>query len=237
MDKGKENNVWRYLRSADVNGFASKIMTLLLIVFCVSCGNSKDNKRTERQALKSWTQKERVYLVDELRRIQTDLQVEVDQLSVEQWLFKPDTGAWSISEVVEHLEMHDVLFRREITVLTQFPEMTNLSHLATDTDEELMTYSQITSQNTAKSLWYLEPRGRWSSREQAIDAFNQVRNEMIRFIEETDKDFRRYYSPSGKGNADFRDLHQLMLISVAHADRHLTQIRNIKGHAGFPESK
>ncbi len=237
LDRSKEKNARWYFGRVGVNGFVSKIMLLLLIAFCISCENPKDNIRSEHQALKSWTQKERGYLVRELRRIQTDLRAEVDHLSVEQWLFKSDTGAWSISEVVEHLEIHDVLFRREITVITQFPEMITLSHLATDTDEELMTYSQITGQNTAKSPWYLEPRGRWPSKEQAMDAFNKVRSEMIRFIEETDKDFRRYYSPSGKGKAAFRDLHQLMLVSIAHADRHLTQIRNIKRHAGFPKSK
>ena len=213
--------------------FFDKILIALFAALLLACGGRERNDGVENQRSGSWTGEERSFLVNGLKKVQTDLQKEVAELNEAQWFFKPDTNAWSISEVVEHLEVHDELFRREITVITQFPEMTHLSHLATDKDEDLLAYSQITDQNIAKAPWYLKPLGRWSSGEDALSAFNRVRDQLIRFIRETDKDLRKYYSPSGKGEAAYRDLHQLMLVSIAHANRHLEQIRRIKNHPDF----
>jgi len=33
-----------------------------------------------------------------------------------------------------------------------------------------------------------------------------------------------------------RDLHQLLLTGIGHTDRHLTQIRKIKQHRGYPKN-
>lgn len=216
-----------------VGMFFHKVLIALFAVLFLGCGGQEKKDVVENQRSRSWTSEERSFLVNKLKKVQTDLQQEVAELNESQWFFKPDTSAWSIAEVVEHLEVHDELFRREITVITQFPEMTHLSHLATDKDEDLLAYSQITDQNIAKAPWYLEPLGRWSSGEEALNAFNKVRGQLILFIRETDKDLRKYYSPSGKGEAAYRDLHQLMLVSIAHANRHLEQIRRIKNHPDF----
>lgn len=43
----------------------------------------------------------------------------------------------------------------------------------------------------------------------------------------TDKDLRKYYTRSGRGPTEYRDIHQLLLISIAHTERHHKQIAGI----------
>ncbi|MBP6399270.1 MAG: hypothetical protein KA340_15395, partial [Saprospiraceae bacterium] len=45
---------------------------------------------------KLWTEKDRQYLVTELERSQKEVTEEVDQITDEQWHFKPSPEAWSI---------------------------------------------------------------------------------------------------------------------------------------------
>lgn len=181
-----------------------------------------------------WTADDRNYLITELTRTRDEVISEIIDLSDNQWNFQESEERWSIAEIVEHQEVHDELYRREITVLTQLPEMASCYNLEKDQDEEILSYAHITTNNSGKSPWYLEPKGRWKSKEAAIDAFQTMRNKIIEFIQSTDKDLRKFYTPSGRGKAEVRDLHQLMLISIAHTDRHLKQLRRIKQHPEYP---
>lgn len=57
---------------------------------------------------------------------------------------------------------------------------------------------------------------------------------MIEFIQNTDKNLRAYATSSGRGTKKYRDLHQMILISIAHTRRHTEQIRKIKLDANYP---
>ena len=206
------------------------ICLIMLLLITVACRT----KEPDRSITGKWSEVERNFLVEELNSIQEAVNELADTMTTRQWFWKENDTKWSIAEVVEHLELHDQLFRRELTVLTALPPNPGLSKEATDKDEDLLSYAIITAGNSGQSPWYLQPLGRWDTKEKAIFAFNHVRRPLIEFIKTTPKNLRQYFSPSGKGEAKYRDLHQLMLVSIAHAKRHLTQIINIQAATNFP---
>ncbi len=159
---------------------------------------------------------------------------EIHSLSDHQWNWKSSDTTWSIALVTEHLILHDELFYREARVLTGIPQMPVQPDSLFAPDDEIFSYREITSANTGKAPSYMEPQGRWCSKQDAMDAYARIRSALIEFVDTSEKDFRKIYTSSGRGPTQYRDLHQLLLISVAHTQRHLKQIKQIKLEAGFP---
>jgi hypothetical protein len=176
-----------------------------------------------------------LFLTENLTRTLLEVIGGVDSLSSDQWHYAADTTSWTIAYIVEHLITHDELFYREVTVLTNLPTMSPQADSLFSDDELILSYREITPQNIGAAPDYLEPLGRWCSKADAIMAYKRGRIALVQFIEQSDKDLRRYYTTSGRGPTKYRDLHQLMLISIAHTERHVKQIRNIQEIASFPK--
>lgn len=208
-----------------------KLIKILLTVFILSC-STESNTNPEH---KSWTAENRGYLIKELQRSRDDMALEVKDISDKQWHFRESDDRWSIAEIIEHQELQDQLFYRELNVLVQFPEMLEYLNLANGTDENVLEYRIVTTQNTGKAPWYLVPVGKYCDKQLSIDSFLKLRNEMIDFVSTTKKDLRKYVTPSGRGSAKMRDLHQLLLVTSAHTDRHTSQIRMVKEHNNYPK--
>ena len=100
---------------------------------------------------------------------------EVDGLNEAQWNWKLDESRWSIAQVIEHLIVHDELFYRETRVLTRLPIMTPQEDSLFAKDEIIFSYREITPENTGKSPSYMEPLGRWCSKDDAVFAYTRVR--------------------------------------------------------------
>ena len=220
------------------NNLLHTIIYLFLSFFLMDCTQTqpKTVKRTVKDGERLWTQEEQDFLVKELNRNRLDIMREIQDLNAEQWNFKETKYRWSIAEIVEHLQVDDELFYRELQVLTQLPEMLpqGLEH---SDDEKILRYADVNRSNRSEAPWYLVPRGRWCSKKDAINAYQRGRNYLIEFVRSTKKDFRKYITPTGNGQKDsgLRDLHQLMLVSIAHTDRHLKQLQQVKKHPEYPQ--
>lgn len=204
-------------------------LALLSLSFCKSGEENEPGSR-------SWTETDRAYLVASLDSTLKVVLNEISSLDNSQWNWKPAPDKWSAALVVEHLITHDELFYREVRVLSGLPEPQPVPDSLFADDEDLLTYGEITEQNIGNSPAYLEPLGRWCSKDEAIMGYSRVRNALINFVKSTDQDLRKYYTRSGRGPTLYRDLHQLLLVSIAHTARHHKQIRNIKDEADWPES-
>jgi quercetin dioxygenase-like cupin family protein len=147
-----------------------------------------------------------------------------------------------VLEIVEHLEVQDEMYWRELDILTRGPQMPEMAEKVRGNDEKLLQYEHDPGKADAG---YLKPMGRFGTKELALQAFDTVRYRIIRFIETTPKDLRSYvtfrnYDPDGKlANVSIyavRDLHQLMLTCIAHTRRHIGQLKRVKEHPQFPKS-
>jgi hypothetical protein len=208
-----------------------RFTTILLTLFFVSCGKQSPTSNYSR----SWTDQDRKFLIDNLESSLQKVMDEIDSLNEDQWNHRTGNDDWSIALVVEHLITHDELFSREVRVLSQLPVMTPQPDSLFAEDEEILSYSEITPQNIGRAPDYLAPLGRWCSKQEAITAYQRTGYTLIEYVEKSGTDFRKYYTTSGRGPTKYRDLHQLLLISIAHTKRHLQQIKNIKGSVGLPD--
>ncbi len=208
------------------------LATLVLL----SCQTSVEN--TERW----WTEEERQFILSELDRTTSELKTEIEELSDDQWNFREQSDRWNIGEIVEHLEMQNQLHFREISVIANSPQHLEYRRITLGNDGYFTKYATDTIKGQAN--WFLQPKSKFSSKEAAESAFYLVRGELRKYVETTQADLRKQFtfrSPMYEKSLseltirDVRDLHQLLLTGIAHTDRHLKQIRNIKAHERFPQ--
>lgn len=203
---------------------------LLVLGFLLSCEPTPTSPPNNRV----WTEKDRKFLVTHLTTSLDTVIQTVKSLNEVQWNWQSDSTTWSIALVLEHLITHEELFYREVRVLSSLPSMAAIGDTKFATDEAIMSYSEITDQNRGKAPIYLAPKGRWCDKESALASYQETRKALIKFASDTEANLRAYYTKSGRGPTEFRDLHQLLLISIAHTRRHAQQIRAIMDHQEFP---
>ena len=191
-----------------------------------------------------WTEEDRSFLLAELSRTSELLELEVMDLHSEQADFKTSDDSWSIKDIVEHLEVQNELHYREVSSQSRGPELPAYSSLCTGRDSVYQAYS--TNPKKGKAGWYMEPIGRFKDLDEALKAFLRAREHFAQFITQTPSDLRNHFTfKAGKGDlrvnelvpGDVRDLHQLVLTGIAHTERHVNQIREIKNHPEFPENE
>ena len=199
-------------------------LTPLLGLICVALGIISCTNKPAQNESRSWSDVERSQLVDGLSNTLDSLLGLVSGLSEEEWKLRIDSNDWNIGQIVTHLSIHDALFYRELRATTALPIPTSISDSLLDSDEFIMKYAVRTPENMGTAPWYLEPDQRWLDREQTIRGFTLGRRNYVSFIQDTQVNLRRYYTPNGRGLKPYRDLHQLVLISISHTRRHLIQI-------------
>ena len=217
----------------------------IFVLFTTGCKYRGDNQISHQESgsVKLWNEENRKFLIKELSRTREELINEVQNLNEEEWTFREDPERWSIAEIVEHLEVQDELYFREIFLTTKTPQSDKYIEIVKGRDEEFLKYASDTTK--AKAGWFLEPIGRYCTKEASINSFIRTRNNLIKFVEETDLDlrrfftFRKYLDDGGLSDVrlwDVRDLHQLLLTTISHTDRHLNQLRRVKDHPDYPKN-
>ncbi|MEO1257740.1 MAG: DinB family protein [Bacteroidota bacterium] len=192
---------------------------------------------------KLWTEIDRQYILAELDRTTKELLKETQKLGFDQWTFREHRSRWNINEIVEHLILQNELHYREISAVSNGPALPKYLPITSGKDGYFKKYATDPTKGQAK--WFLQPLGRFESKRESISAFQRACDGIRGFVETTDVDLRKKMTFRNKGGekkladikiGDVRDLHQLLLTGVAHTDRHLMQIRNIKKHPAYPRN-
>lgn len=185
---------------------------------------------------------ERSFIVEGLNSTTKMLKDEVDSLTNEQWRFREDSTRWNITEIVEHLTLQNELHYREINAIANTPPLLQYVAVAKGGDSLFQQYAN--SPKPGKARWFLKPVGRFCDKPAGIKAFMKARGELTKFVQETKVDLRKHFTfRKGAGakpvsalkKGDARDLHQLLLLGIAHTKRHLQQLKKIKKHPLFPK--
>jgi hypothetical protein len=187
----------------------------------------------------SWTEAERQLLADGLKRTK-DLVVRLtDGLSDTAWNFRESPERWSIAQITEHLGLQEDMYFRELYLLSQVPAMPELKPRVAGKDQRIAGYA--TDPEPGVAAWFLQPMGRWISREMAVGQFVRSRAKLTEFILTTKEDlrvhftFRDYVRSDGKESLwAIRDLHQLVLTTIAHTERHVNQMKKVTEHPDYP---
>ncbi len=185
---------------------------------------------------KFWTEEDRNELLVGLHSTQLELMKEVEGLNKTQITFKPDSSKWSIAEVLEHLGTFEELLQWDLYCNQFTPEQSGLTLNAKEKDRLMVNYAIDTVKGKAPAV--AQPLGRFNELNELIQYFSYHRKEVIKWVETTSTDLRKHYvyRPSEWGNWAERDLHQYVLVYIAHTTRHTHQIQKIKASSNFPKS-
>jgi len=215
-----------------------KLLLLLAALFTSFWGISQQSNKTQPAVL--WTVQDKEVLIKGLERTRYELLKEINGLSEKQWSFKEDSSRWSILEIVEHLVLQNESYRSEMRTALGQPELPQFVEKTKGNDSVFIKYATDTLKADAG---FLTPIDRFCNTEKAALAFNKVQDLLIDMVTNSNKDFRKHFTfrnfvqDNHLSNAEkynVRDMHQLMLTCISHADRHLQQLRKVKAHPIYP---
>jgi len=184
------------------------------------------------QEAQRWTEEDRKYLLENLVRSRDELVKETEGLSKKQWSFKESPDRWSINEVVEHIDIFELIFDREISIALRGkprPEFNKDVKPDTYYSGFIMEDAPHVTVEFTKPFTYSVPLGMDDIKSNTA-WFLKMRNESIEYIKTAKEDLRLYYRNGGSAN-----LHQTYIYVFGHVDRHLRQIRKIKQHQNYPK--
>ena len=193
------------------------IVLLFLIVFNVY---SQDT---------SWTKSDKEFLIDNFSRTQNEINIETNQLTPEQWSFRESKDAWSIAEVLEHLNMWQLVTQEHIRFMFYNGRQPDLIRSAL-TDSAATSFIYEDKKHTSPD--FTVPTGKVP---EAINLqlFNAYCDRIIENIRKSDLNFRLYFRKFTDGY--MTNMNQAYIIQYGHVDRHLRQIKRIKSDANFPK--
>ena len=184
------------------------------------------------QEVQKWTEADRKYLLENLKRSRDLIIQETKNLSPAQWKFKESPERWSINEIVEHIAIWELLLDHEISRgLSAGPQPELQKFAKTDSAYLgfIMEDKQHVSIEYTKPFTYTLPMG-LNTGENNLAWFLKMRNESVNFVATTDQDFRAFFLKQGRGCT-----HQVYITLFGHSDRHLRQIKKVKLHPKYPK--
>jgi hypothetical protein len=179
-------------------------------------------------AQKSWTEADRSYTVDNLKRTRDELTRETQNLTNAQWHFHESPDRWSIAEVVEHLALWEISWAREIGMGIRNkpqPELNQTSKPDSYYAEWIMEPAPHKSPDFSRPSGFIEGKNN-------LLFFTKLRDQTIDFVNTTQADMRAHFELTATDSP--RNMHQVYIYQWGHVDRHLRQIRKIKAHPNYP---
>jgi hypothetical protein len=208
----------------------SSILTVALL-FGVFFSISGQTRETSPSTTPIWTEEDRHYLLENLNRSKKELLDATENLTEDQWNFKESPDAWSISQIVEHIGLYELIFTNDIAVAFQIGPLPEFPHYAPDSvflDQDPFDLKKNTTTDYTQPFTYTVPLGNNPGSNNVIWV-TKMRQEIIDFVTATDKNLRIFYINFGP------NVHQKCIMIFTHNDRHLRQITRVKSHPDYPE--
>jgi len=180
----------------------------------------------------SITESERSFAVKHLADTKAYLLSAVSGLSDAQIKFKASPERWSILECVEHIVNAETLLFQRIMASVKEPINPEKRSEIKFTDEQLINVILDRSAKV-KAPEIIKPTGKYTTLQDALNAFNAQRNQTIEYMKTTSDDLRgRVAQHPVLGMIDD---YQWILLAGAHQKRHTLQIEEVKADKNFPK--
>lgn len=170
---------------------------------------------------------DRQRLVAHLDMTESWLASELHGLSDAQLSFRPTAEDWSIRDVVEHLAIAEPQYWQQLQDSLKRPAT---GYKAAVTDAGILWYG-IDRTDRAKTGDARVPDGRFKTADAALASFRKLRATMLEQAKTSQEDLRGRQLIDGT-----MDVYQWFLMISSHSQRHILQIRELKGERGYPGS-
>ena len=207
------------------NDFMKSIVTCSLFSLILAAFHSANC-----QIVRLWTEKDRVYLAENLERTKLEIIKQAKDLSQLQWSYREDSTQWSIAQVVEHLGLYERIFAQEADIMLSIPADPLLDSLSKPDTSYL---NWMSDPSPHKAEWNAEPLGLMKGADN-LKFFLFGRDHIIDFIRNTTYDLKSHFTFRW-GQERRRSIHALMVVHFGHTDRHLKQILRIKLKNTYPK--
>jgi hypothetical protein len=184
------------------------------------------------QPVKTWTEADRQYLLENLKRSKNSLIKETENLTPKQWNFKESPDRWSINQIVEHIAIWELLLDHEISRglgAGPQPELQNLAKTDSAYLAFIMEDKPHISIEYTKPFTYTLPMG-LNDGKSNLAWFLKMRNESIDYVTGATENLRAYFLKPGRPCT-----HQVYITVFGHADRHIRQIQKVKRDPKYPK--
>lgn len=183
----------------------------------------------ENTPQKLWTEADRQYTLDNMKRTRDELIKETENLTPAQWAFHESADRWSIGEIVEHLALWEIIWNREISIGTRNkpqPELNATSKPDSYYNEFIMEDAKHNAADYTKPTGFIVEKNN-------LTFFLRNHSINLKFIETTQADMRAHFEYTNTPNP--RNMHQVLIFQWGHVDRHLRQIKKVKTHPNYPK--
>ena len=100
------------------------------------------------------------------------------------------------------------------------------------TDDQILKMVPDRS-HKAQAPEFLQPTGRWATREELTKTFQDARKSTMDYVKTTQDDLRDHFGPHPVFGT--LDAYQWILLISAHSERHTKQIEEVKADPNFPK--
>ena len=169
---------------------------------------------------------ERQHLVAHLEMTAAWLADEVTDLTPSQASFRPARDAWTIAEVLEHLVVVAPIYWQDLQSALKQPAAGRTSAMK---DEDVLWYG-IDRRAKEQAIPGERPPGDLRDLRAGLQAYRKHHDRLLQYVKTTDDNLRNHIVPRQRCDA-----YQWALLISTHEQRHVLQIREIKGHPRFPK--
>lgn len=178
------------------------------------------------------TQGDRDYAVSAMHATRKLFLDTVSGLSPAQLKWKPSAEVWSVGEIAEHIAVSDELIPQMAAgALKGKPAPEKRKANARAEDAKILAAVAQRDQK-AKAPAAFVPTGRFKDLAAVVAAFKASRDKNIAYVRETRDELRSYFAQGPAGEIDALQVYVLM---AAHTERHVKQMKEVMGMAGFPK--
>ena len=186
-----------------------------------------------RAAEPALTLEEREKVIQLLRGSQRDFLKSVQDLSSEQWSWKPAPDRWSAGEVAEHILLSEsALFAKVQEALSNPPNPEWEKKTAGKT--EFLEKVMPNRLGRAQAPEGIQPQGKLS-RAEIMSRYAEARERTLRFAQETKAALKEHTAEHPFPVFNTLSAWQWLLYIPLHNTRHVKQIEEVKATPGFPQ--
>ena len=167
------------------------------------------------------SQQERDAIVKGLERTAEAFQSAAEAIPQQAWEVARAEGKWTPAQIAEHL----ILVEQQLKQMLREKLLTG-PEVERSADQEKLDQrvpeAVLNPNRRPEAPPSMRPTGRWNSREEALRAFAEERQQTIEYVRATQDPLRSHRVPHSLGNLDG---HHWLLLLVAHTERHTRQLQ------------
>jgi uncharacterized damage-inducible protein DinB len=208
----------------------SALVSLILLCSLSGAGQASQASSASDPRM---TQEERAKVLQWMRDSQKEYLEAIENLTEEQWSFKPNPFRWSVGEVAEHIMLTErALFSVVERALTEGPN----PDWEKKTAGKAQFIERVMPSRTGRAQAPIEvrPTGKLS-RDEVVKQFKEGRSRVLEFAQKTDKPLKAHTIDHPFQVFNTLNAYDWLIYIPLHTVRHNKQIAEVKASAGYPK--